>query len=67
MTYFKLPITYTNECYNVDNNIITDLELMNSDNFLYKRFLIQMQLERKLLYGQNIIQQIHNTYKIRKN
>ncbi len=37
MTYFKLPITYTNECYNVDNNIITDLELMNSDNSLYKR------------------------------
>jgi len=37
MTYFKLPITYTNECYNIDDNIITDLELLNTENSLYKK------------------------------
>ena len=37
MTYFKLPITYTNECHNIDDNIITDLELVNPDNSLYKK------------------------------
>ena len=37
MTYFKLPITYTNECHNIDDNIITDLELVNPENSLYKK------------------------------
>ena len=37
MTYFKLPITYTNECHNIDDNIITDLELVDPENSLYKK------------------------------
>ena len=42
MTYFKY-LLHIQMSYNVDNNIITDLELMNSDNFHIKEFLIQKQ------------------------
>lgn len=37
MTYFKLPITYTDKCHNVDNNIINDLELTNSDSAAFNK------------------------------
>lgn len=37
MTYFKLPITYTNECHNIDDALINDLELLNKEHSLYKK------------------------------
>ena len=39
MTQFKLPISYVTNTYNVDNNVINDLELINRDTSLYNKVL----------------------------
>jgi DNA mismatch repair ATPase MutS len=39
MTVFKLPISYVTNTYNVDTNVINDLELLNRESSLYNRVL----------------------------
>ena len=50
MTYFKLPITYTNECHNIDDALINDLELLNKEHSLYtKIFNPKSKLGEKMI------------------
>tara|TARA_Y100000741_G_scaffold351087_1_gene321829 strand:- start:297 stop:2018 length:1722 start_codon:yes stop_codon:yes gene_type:complete len=39
MTTFKLPISYVTNTYNVDTNVINDLELLNRETSLYNKVL----------------------------
>ena len=39
MTQFKLPISYVTNTYNVDINVINDLELTNRETSLYNKAL----------------------------